>query len=170
MATSSDISISLAHELIITACRAGYELEDLAIMAESEDKLRQVLPFIRGHATLTAVDLREAQSSNGPASDETLEKRMTLKKKLEELQKRVENLEESVMIHPFLIALDLTQQQKKILARLFSIRANDQNILPPQIFFFLYILTSPAINQSLKNLFNVLFSKMAGLYSGKKVN
>jgi len=55
MATSSDISVGLAHELILTACKAGFEPKDFTVLAQSEEKLRQVLCFARGHAELTQV-------------------------------------------------------------------------------------------------------------------
>ncbi len=55
MATSSDISVGLAHELILTACKAGFEPKDFTALAQSEEKLRQVLCFARGHAELTQV-------------------------------------------------------------------------------------------------------------------
>lgn len=55
MATSSDISVGLAHELILTACKAGFEPKDFTVLAQNEDKLRQMLCFVRGHAELTSV-------------------------------------------------------------------------------------------------------------------
>lgn len=55
MATSSDISVGLAHELILTACKAGFEPKDFTVLTQSENKLRQVLCFARGHAELTSV-------------------------------------------------------------------------------------------------------------------
>ncbi|MEX1997743.1 MAG: hypothetical protein WEA04_03685 [Candidatus Andersenbacteria bacterium] len=53
MATSSDISVGLAHELVLTACKAGFEPKDFTVLAQSEEKLRQLLCFVRGHAGLT---------------------------------------------------------------------------------------------------------------------
>ena len=55
MATSSDISVGLAHELVLTACKAGFEPKDFTVLAQSEDKLRQVLSFVRGHAEVMAI-------------------------------------------------------------------------------------------------------------------
>lgn len=50
MATPSDISVGLVHELAITACKAGWEPKDFATLAHSEDKLRELLPFVRGES------------------------------------------------------------------------------------------------------------------------
>lgn len=56
MVTSSDISVGLAHEFIITACKAGFEVKDFAILARSEEKLREVLTFVRGYSEIKQID------------------------------------------------------------------------------------------------------------------
>jgi len=48
MATPSDISIGLAHEFIITACKVGFEVKDFVVLAQSEEKFREVFSFVRG--------------------------------------------------------------------------------------------------------------------------
>jgi len=48
MATSSDVSVGLAHELTITAIKVGWEPKDFADLAHSEDKARKVLDYLRG--------------------------------------------------------------------------------------------------------------------------
>jgi len=55
MATPSDISVGLVHELTITATKAGWEPKDFADLAHSEEKLRRILPFVRGFAKITQV-------------------------------------------------------------------------------------------------------------------
>ena len=55
MATPSDISVGLVHELTITATKAGWERKDFANLAHSEEKLRRILPFVRGYAEITQV-------------------------------------------------------------------------------------------------------------------
>lgn len=55
MPTSSNISIGLAHEFILTACKAGFKPKDFTVLAQSEEKLRRVLCFVRGHAEVTQV-------------------------------------------------------------------------------------------------------------------
>ena len=47
MATPSDISVGLVHELAITATKVGWEPEDFAALAHSQEKLRQILTFVR---------------------------------------------------------------------------------------------------------------------------
>ena len=56
MVTSSDISVGLAHEFIITACKAGFEAKDFAVLAQSEEKLREVLTFVRGYSEIKQID------------------------------------------------------------------------------------------------------------------
>lgn len=56
MATSSDISVGLAHEFIITACKAGFEVKDFAVLSQSEEKLREVLTFVRGYSEIKQID------------------------------------------------------------------------------------------------------------------
>jgi hypothetical protein len=55
MATPSDISVGLVHELTITATKVGWEPKDFADLAHSEEKLRRILPFVRGFAEITQV-------------------------------------------------------------------------------------------------------------------
>ncbi|MEK7576265.1 MAG: hypothetical protein AAB482_01085 [Patescibacteria group bacterium] len=55
MATPSDISVGLVHELAITACKVGWEPKDFATLAHSEDKLRELLPFVRGCGEITVI-------------------------------------------------------------------------------------------------------------------
>lgn len=55
MATPSDISVGLAHELVITATKAGWESKDFADLAHNEEKLRRILQLIRGHAEIPQV-------------------------------------------------------------------------------------------------------------------
>jgi hypothetical protein len=56
MATASDISVGLAHELVITGCKAGLEPADFAALAKSEEKMKQVLAFVRGLAEIIQVE------------------------------------------------------------------------------------------------------------------
>jgi hypothetical protein len=55
MATSSDVSVGLAHELTITATKAGWEPRDFAALAHSEDKAREILAYLRGLSEIKQV-------------------------------------------------------------------------------------------------------------------
>lgn len=55
MATPSDVSVGLAHELTITVTKVGWEPKDLADLAHSEDKARQVLNYLRGLAEIKPI-------------------------------------------------------------------------------------------------------------------
>ena len=52
MATQSDVSVGMAHELVITATKVGWEPKDFADLAHSEDKARQVLNYLRGFSEI----------------------------------------------------------------------------------------------------------------------
>ncbi len=54
MATPSDISVGLVHELTITATKVGWEPKDFADLAHGEEKLRQILSYVRGYAKITS--------------------------------------------------------------------------------------------------------------------
>lgn len=56
MATVADISVGLSHEFAITACKAGWEPKDFAVLAHSEDRLRALLTFVRGDDKITTID------------------------------------------------------------------------------------------------------------------
>jgi hypothetical protein len=49
---ASALGCGLAHELGMTAAKAGWELSDFSSLADSEEKCRQVLSFLRGHAEI----------------------------------------------------------------------------------------------------------------------
>lgn len=51
---ASEFSVGAAHELVITAARAGWELSDFTTLTQSEDRCRQVCAFLRGEADLVA--------------------------------------------------------------------------------------------------------------------
>ena len=55
MATPSEISVGLSHEVAITACKAGWEPADFTKLAQNEEGARQVLAFLRGHARIEIV-------------------------------------------------------------------------------------------------------------------
>jgi hypothetical protein len=55
MATSPEISVGVCHELAITACKVGWEPEDFAALAHSEENVKLVLAFLRGQAKITEV-------------------------------------------------------------------------------------------------------------------
>lgn len=48
MATPSDVSVGLAHELAITTTKVGWEPKDFATLVHSEDKAREILAYLRG--------------------------------------------------------------------------------------------------------------------------
>lgn len=52
MATPSDFSVGLYHELTITGCNVGLEPKDISVLAKNKEKLRQVVAFIRGYAEI----------------------------------------------------------------------------------------------------------------------
>lgn len=56
MAISSEISVGLAHELVITACKAGFEAKDLATLAKNEGTLHDVLNYLRGELRMINVE------------------------------------------------------------------------------------------------------------------
>jgi hypothetical protein len=49
---ASEFGCGAAHQLVITAAKAGWELEDFSTLQKSEEKCRQVLQFLRGEAEL----------------------------------------------------------------------------------------------------------------------
>lgn len=49
---ASEFGCGAAHQLAITAAKAGWELEDFSILTKSEKKCREVLQFLRGEAEL----------------------------------------------------------------------------------------------------------------------
>jgi len=53
MALPSDISVGLCHEMAITGCKAGWEPEDFTVLAQSEEKMKQMLAYVRGDAEIT---------------------------------------------------------------------------------------------------------------------
>jgi hypothetical protein len=53
---ASDVSCGLAHELAIVLAKAGWEISDLDALAKSEDRCRDVLPFLRGNAQINIVE------------------------------------------------------------------------------------------------------------------
>lgn len=55
MATPSDISVGLAHELSITATKVGWEPKDFSDLAHSENKARQVLSYLRGFSEMRPI-------------------------------------------------------------------------------------------------------------------
>lgn len=55
MATPSDVSVGLAHELTITTTKAGWEPKDFATLAHSEDKAREILAYLRGLSEIKQV-------------------------------------------------------------------------------------------------------------------
>jgi hypothetical protein len=55
MATPSDVSVGLAHELIITSTKVGWEPKDFATLAHSEDKAREILAYLRGLSEITQI-------------------------------------------------------------------------------------------------------------------
>ncbi len=55
MATPSDVSVGLAHELAITTTKAGWEPKDFAALAHSEDKAREILAYLRGLSEIKQV-------------------------------------------------------------------------------------------------------------------
>lgn len=55
MATPSDVSVGLAHELTITTTKAGWEPKDFAALAHSEDKAREILAYLRGFSEIKRV-------------------------------------------------------------------------------------------------------------------
>jgi len=56
MAMSSEISVGLAHELVITACKAGFEAKDLATLAKNEGTFHDVLNYLRGELRMINVE------------------------------------------------------------------------------------------------------------------
>lgn len=56
MAMSSEISVGLAHELVITACKAGFAPRDLSTLSKSEETFRDVLSYLRGDLQMVAVE------------------------------------------------------------------------------------------------------------------
>ncbi len=63
MATASDISVGLVHELAITGCKVGWEPKDFTALAQSEEKMRQVLAIVRGNAAITPARLINCDAS-----------------------------------------------------------------------------------------------------------
>jgi hypothetical protein len=55
MATPSDVSVGLAHELTITTTKAGWEPKDFATLAHSENKAREILAYLRGLSEIKQV-------------------------------------------------------------------------------------------------------------------
>jgi len=55
IATSSDVSVGLAHELTITAIKVGWEPKDFADLAHSEEKAAQVLAYLRGFSEIKPI-------------------------------------------------------------------------------------------------------------------
>ncbi len=53
MSNVSEISVGLAHELCITAAKAGFTPVELDNLAKSEDTLRQFRQVLLGHAVIT---------------------------------------------------------------------------------------------------------------------
>lgn len=56
MATASEISVGVSHELAITATKVGFEPKDFATLAHSEDKMSAVLGFLRGTHEIRPID------------------------------------------------------------------------------------------------------------------
>lgn len=50
MVKASEVSIGLAHELVITACKAGFEINDFTALVQNEEKLEKILQYLRGNA------------------------------------------------------------------------------------------------------------------------
>lgn len=55
MATSSDFSIGLIHEFVITAAKAGLNPVDLTKLAQSEQKCHEVLLYLRGASEIRPI-------------------------------------------------------------------------------------------------------------------
>ena len=49
---ASEFGCGAGHELAITAAKVGWELKDFSALTQSEEKCRQVLSFLRGHAEI----------------------------------------------------------------------------------------------------------------------
>ena len=57
MATASDISVGLSHEVAITCTKVGWEPTDFAALAHSTAKAKKVLAFLRGQAEIVAAEV-----------------------------------------------------------------------------------------------------------------
>ena len=56
MATASEISVGVSHELAITATKVGFQPKDFATLAHSESKLSEILGVLRGTHEIKPVD------------------------------------------------------------------------------------------------------------------
>jgi hypothetical protein len=56
MSNMSDFSVGLAHELCITAHKAGFTPDELGVLAKSEEKMRQFHQVLLGHASVQTVE------------------------------------------------------------------------------------------------------------------
>ncbi|MCR4274484.1 MAG: hypothetical protein NUW02_00315 [Candidatus Campbellbacteria bacterium] len=56
MATASEISVGVSHELAITATKVGFEPKDFATLAHSEDKMAGILGVLRGTHEVKPID------------------------------------------------------------------------------------------------------------------
>lgn len=56
MATASEISVGVSHELAITGCKVGFEPKDFANLAHSEDKMALILGVLRGTHEVKPID------------------------------------------------------------------------------------------------------------------
>lgn len=60
MANASDVSVGLAHELVIRLTNAGAEVIDISSLSRNEGLCRKVIELIRGNAEIVAVKLLES--------------------------------------------------------------------------------------------------------------
>lgn len=56
MATASEVSVGLAHELAITGCKVGFEPKDFGTLAHSEEKMKAILGVLRGTHEVKPID------------------------------------------------------------------------------------------------------------------
>ena len=56
MATASEISVGVSHELAITATKVGFEPKDFVALAHSEDKLSAILGVLHGTHEIKPID------------------------------------------------------------------------------------------------------------------
>lgn len=52
----SEVSCGFAHEVAITLAKAGWEITDLDALAKSEERCREILPFLRGQAEIKLME------------------------------------------------------------------------------------------------------------------